>query len=229
MKNIVAIIFLLLISNLSFSQEFEFGIIQDEDGFSNVRKAPTLKSEIVGTIKTNELIFVFDNEANNDWFNIKSSKISGFVNKSRIKHLTDFLEVDPSNQSENNIRFKSSNFSIDIFSEKFNRKKYSISWEAKGGYIKLIDGGIFYGTDGEIPKSVIKSIILKINEKIISVNNNQLKDLFEPNFDNTQVFYDKSTQTIYLTMHNSDGAGAYSVAWIFKPNQLPKRFVLYTN
>jgi hypothetical protein len=220
---------LLLISNLSFSQEFEFAIIQDKDGLSNVREEANLKSKIVGTVKNDELVFVFDDEENKDWFMVESSKISGFIHKSRIKQLTKFNEINPSNQSENNIRFKNNNFSIDIFSEKFNKKKYTITYETDRKFIKLLNGKKFYGTDGPIPKIALKSINLKIGQKLISIDKNLLEDLFEPNFDNTQVFFDKTTQTIYLSMHNSDGAGGYSVAWVFKPNQSPKRFVLNTN
>ena len=229
MKRYYNVLVLFLISNLSYSQKFEFAIIQDKDGFSNVRKTPEIKSKIVGTIKNKDLIFVFDNEDNSDWFNIESNNVSGFIHKSRIKQLKTFLEIHPKNQSENNIRFKNDFFSIDIFSESFDKSKFKITWEVEGNYIKLINGKNFYGTDGTIPKNGIKSITLKNNDKLISIDKNQMRDLFEPNFDNTQVFYDKSTQIIYLTMHNSDGAGGYSVAWVFEPSKLPKRFVLNTN
>jgi uncharacterized protein YgiM (DUF1202 family) len=66
---------LLLISNLSFSQEFEFAIIQDKDSFSNVRKEPNLKSKIVGTIKNNEIIFVFDHEESNNMYSFQRLSI----------------------------------------------------------------------------------------------------------------------------------------------------------
>jgi Bacterial SH3 domain len=229
MKRIYKVLALLLISNLSFCQEFEFAIIQDKDGFTNVREEANLKSKIVGTAKNDELIFVFDNEENKDWLMVETSKITGFVHKSRINRLKSYSEINPSNQSDNNIRFKNNYFSIDIFSEKFNQKKYTLIYEIDHRFIKLLNGKKFYGTDGPIPKIALKSINLKIGQKLISINKNLLEDLFEPNFDNTQVFLDKPTQTIYLSMHNSDGAGGYSVAWVFKPNQDPKRFVLNTN
>lgn len=121
MRRFYKLLTILLLPNLSFCQEF--AIIQDKDGFSNVRKEPNLKSEIAGTIKNDELIFVFDNEENKNWFMVESSKITGFVHKSRVNRLKSYSEITPSNQSENNIRFKNNDFSIDIFSEKFDQKK----------------------------------------------------------------------------------------------------------
>jgi hypothetical protein len=216
---------LILISNLSFSQEFEFAIIQDKDGFSNVREEANLKSKIVGTVKNDELIFVFDNEESKDWFTIESSKISGFVHKSRIKRLNKFKEVNSSNQSKSSIRFKYDSFEIDISTEKFDSKKYSIQ-RNKQGFVEKLNNKTFYGTDGDLPKIALKSVVFKINNKEISIAKNEVNDLFEPNFDNTKIFFDASTKIIYLTMQNSDGAGAYAVAWTFKPNETPKRFVL---
>jgi hypothetical protein len=225
MKRAISFITLVLISNLSFSQDFEFAIIQDKDGFSNVREEPNLKSKIVGNIKNNEIIFVFDHEESNNMYSFQSASISGFVHNSRIKRLTKLKDIKPSNQIENNIRFKHNNFEIDIFAEKFDAKKYSVQ-RNKQGFVEKLNNKIFYGTDGDLPKVALKSVVFKVNNKVISIDKNQVNDLFEPNFDNTKVFFDASTQIIYLTMNNSDGAGSYAVAWTFKPNETPKRFVL---
>ena len=225
MKRIYKVLALLLITNFSYSQDYQFAIIHDKDGFTNIRHSPDLKAKILGTVKNNELIFVFDDEDNKDWYDMASSNLKGFIHKSRVKNLTIFLKIESSNQNENNIRFKFNNSEINIISEKFDLKKYSVQ-RNKQGFVEKLNNKIFYGTDGDLPKTALKSVTFKINNKAIFINKNQLDDLFEPNFDNTKVFFDVSKQTIYLTMNNSDGAGAYAVAWSFKPNDTPKRFVL---
>ena len=145
MKRIYKLLILLLISNLSYSQDYEFGIIQDEDGFTNIRYNPDLKAKILGTVKNNELIFVIDDKDNKDWYEVSSATLKGFVHKSRIKLLTSFLEIDPSNQTENNIRFKSNDFSIDLFSEKFLVIKNKIQKSVDGVSVIKINGKAFYG------------------------------------------------------------------------------------
>jgi hypothetical protein len=225
MKILCIFILLFTLSNLSYCQDYDFAIIQDKDGFTNVREEANLKSKIVGTIKNNEIIFVFDHEESNNMYSFQSLSISGFVHSSRIKRLNKLKEIKPSNQSENNINFKHNNFEIDIFAEKFDLKKYSVQ-RNKQGFVEKLNNKVFYGTDGDLPKIALKSVVFKINNKEIYIAKNEVNDLFEPNFDNTKVFFDASTKIIYLTMQNSDGAGAYAVAWTFKPNETPKRFVL---
>ncbi len=224
-RNYILLI-LLIISNIAFSQDYEFGIIQDKDGYTNIRYSPDSKAKILGTVKNDELIFIFDAKDSKGWYDMVSSNLKGFIHKSRVKLLTEFLEIEPSNQSENNIRFKHNDFSIDIFSEKFLVKNNKLQRSSDGVAVTKINGKDFYGTDGEIPKTSFKSIVFKGNKKTITVDKEQLSDIFEPDFNRTQVYFDKSTQIFYLTMHNSDGAGSYDVAWILNSNSSPKRLIL---
>lgn len=65
-------------------QESSSAIIQDSDGYTNLRKYKNTSSEIIQKIKTGEKIEVLDK--NGDWWLIKTNAgTNGYVHKSRIK------------------------------------------------------------------------------------------------------------------------------------------------
>ena len=67
-KNYLIFILLFLTMNI-FSQ---IGLINDPDGFTNVRKGKTTKSEIIHQIKENEVFFINVEylDLNSDWIKI---------------------------------------------------------------------------------------------------------------------------------------------------------------
>ena len=69
-------------------------IINDPDGYVNVRKEPNKNSEIVAKISTNE-IFFFTLMPETDWYPVyfqKSTLSVGYIHKSRIKTVEGFPE-----------------------------------------------------------------------------------------------------------------------------------------
>ena len=59
-------------------------VINDPDGFTNLRKEKSSSSEILQKIKTGEKIEVLDNSG--DWFLVQTQDDKkGYVHKSRIK------------------------------------------------------------------------------------------------------------------------------------------------
>ena len=91
---------------LAFQTFGQVAIIQDKDGYTNVRKNPGINSEVIYELKENEVFFYdhansFVEEKNSDWkyvkiprndFSISTSGnryYQGFVHKSGIRPLTD--------------------------------------------------------------------------------------------------------------------------------------------
>ena len=90
-----------------------------------------------------------------------------------------------------------------------------------------IDGKTFYGTDGEKPHTEIASVSLTINGDSISIPNRAWNDLYEPDLHNLEVYSSQDKHRIYILMSNSDGAGAYDLAWCIVNGKYIRRVVDY--
>ena len=86
MKNLL--LFLFLIANISLAQQRYIGQINDPDGYTNIRKSPNSKAEIIGKLLKNEYFFYTENPSG--WYKVSTErKVQGFVHKSRIQKVND--------------------------------------------------------------------------------------------------------------------------------------------
>ena len=86
MKNLL--LFLFLIANISLAQQRYIGQINDPDGYTNIRKSPNSKAEIIGKLLKNEYFFYTENPSG--WYEVSTQrKVQGFVHKSRIQKVND--------------------------------------------------------------------------------------------------------------------------------------------
>lgn len=86
MKNLV--LFLFLVANISLAQQRYIGQINDPDGYTNIRKSPNSKAEIIGKLPKNEYFFYTENPSG--WYEVSTQrKVQGFVHKSRIQKVND--------------------------------------------------------------------------------------------------------------------------------------------
>ena len=86
MKNLV--LFLFLVANISLAQQRYIGQINDPDGYTNIRKSPNSKAEIIGKLLKNEYFFYTENPSG--WYEVSTQrKVQGFVHKSRIQKVND--------------------------------------------------------------------------------------------------------------------------------------------
>ena len=76
MKNLL--LFLFLVANISLAQQRYIGQINDPDGYTNIRKSPNSKAEIIGKLLKNEYFFYTENSS--DWYEVSTQrKVQGFV------------------------------------------------------------------------------------------------------------------------------------------------------
>ena len=86
MKN--SVLFLFLVANISLAQQRYIGQINDPDGYTNIRKSPNSKAEIIGKLLKNEYFFYTENPSG--WYEVSTQhKVQGFVHKSRIQKVND--------------------------------------------------------------------------------------------------------------------------------------------
>ena len=225
---ILFVIFLFSVTGIaSYAQSF--GIINDKDGYVNVRKEKSTNSAVVGKIY-NDSLFGYDDEDKSDWIKIYkedsgNSALEGYVHKSRIRPISKFRRVKNIRLYNDSCIAVDDNLTIVIKSRLFNVKKHELTYDKT--YPKeliKIDGRHVWGTDGEIPKKVISSVKFIKNGRQIIIPADAFTDLYEPSFRSFKV-YEGDDDTVYIEMDNSDGAGAYTVIWIIKNNQYLKRYL----
>lgn len=193
----------------------QFAKVVDKDGYVNLRENPDAKSKVTGKINSDEIVYTFElDNADKNWLNVYyDDKTSGYINTSKVKLIDSYEVILPITKDENKAIFKSGNIKVDIITEKFNYKenKKFFSSSNYGGQ-KIEDkykGKLIWGTDGTIPKTHYKSITVQIKDKKVQIPNKDIENLFNVSNEFTTCYYDRKNDTVYLTMINSDGAGAY--------------------
>ena len=219
MRSIIIILFLGVFSK-SFAQ---VAIIDDKDGYTNVRSEPNAKSEILYKIKTNQ-VFWFGQEdyfsENVKWIQIEIPKnkyslecgslynLVGYIHKSKIKPLNTINEYIGTD-----ISFE---YETKTFSEENKIIDYSNNW------ITAINGLHPWGTDGEKPKMEVEELNIKINGSKVYVPEILISDIYE--CDNNFSIY-KVGQTFFVHQWNGDAAGAYEIVWVLTTNGITQRLV----
>jgi hypothetical protein len=227
MKTIVVVAFFSCV--YFFANAQSFAIINDKDGYVNIRENRSVSSAVVGKI-LNDDVFDYDESDKSEWVRVytqeiedKSGGIAGFVYKSRIFPLSTFNTIKNIRYFKDSCIAKNDSLIVVIKSPLFNPKRHKLSYN--DNEVKKIDNRTFWGTDGELPKKVISSLKIKINGVSILIPQNAFNNLYEPRFKTLKIFIG-ANNSIYIELDNSDGAGAYSVIWTIKNNKYLKKFLV---
>ena len=192
-----------------------FAVINDKDGYVNVRKEKSVQSKVLKKLDNNTLIFVleYDKAYYGNWIYADNE---GYIYNDRVKWIHNFPQIDKGIAKGNTIVFEGKEIQVTLSTEKFDKSKHSFKYHKEyRDIIEKIDGKPFFGTDGNMPKEAYKSIEIKIRGKQVSIPQSAYSDLYEPNLytDLNFVYYDKDSNNLYIVANNGDGAGAYMVCW----------------
>jgi hypothetical protein len=94
--------------------------------------------------------------------------------------------------------------------------------------VSAIDGRQeWLGTDGEIPRVEIASMVVSFRGKRMAVPQELYSDCFEPSFlkNNFIAKLNDVGDTLFVFMAGSDGAGGYQVMWVLRKDGHHSRFV----
>ncbi|MDP9047487.1 MAG: hypothetical protein M3N14_05070 [Bacteroidota bacterium] len=230
----------------------QLAVINDPDGFVNVRDGKSSNSKIVGKLYNNEA-FLFDGESENDqWINVffegknllnyNSSAnnaervyVTGYIHKSRLISIESLphIKLNKSNHlpTLNSSTVKNDSISLSIKTGAFKIKAHKIT-RSNGGclncaklFVDKIDGKKPWGVDGDLPKIEITEMRLTINNSIVEIPVSSINDLYQPTIKNLNIYFGKKG-TLYIYMPgNSDGAGGYDVVWIINNGKLLCRYI----
>ncbi len=226
-KILVAILLLSIAQTLSAQREgnIGFAIIDDKDGFTNIRLKPNSKSKVIGKIKDGELFYCLSDDTKNEWIPIDfNDTLSGYIHKSRVKFLKELPFLKYREIFNYYTIFKNDSIKITITAEDFEPNRHQIT--KKNGFVTLIDGKKPWGIDGGLPYTGIKEIKIQINDYVFDLPKDELIDLFHPSFEELHVYVSKDS-LIFITMSNSDGAGAYELGFVIKDRSLLKRYIYH--
>lgn len=220
-------LFLLFSFTACFSQ---FAVINDPEGFVNVRSDGNIKSKITDSLDNGKLIFCFEHLGN--WISIEYIKngkeFHGFIYKDRCTSIDSYKEISKTIQSENNLILLKDSLQIQVCAEKFIPQEHSIAhFKEYPDQIEFIDGKKYWGTDGGMPTSKYSKIEIQMSSEPLLLPFSALEGLYEPTLRNTQVNIDEETNTIYIQSMNSDGAGGYLIIWLIKNGEYIERFVVH--
>lgn len=220
-------IFLTILSCFAFGQ---FAIIQDKDGYCNVRSSSEKGNNIIDILDNGHLVYVFENDGN--WSNIDYSKsnkeLNGQVYKDRLRLISSYMHIPILTKSKRQTVFKKDSLKIILTSQSFDRTKHNFTYSKENkDQVQLIDNKKYWGTDGGLPNTEYKSIEVYIGNTKVTLPNDALENLYEVSFYNCHVNYDKTNDIIYIQTMNSDGAGSYEVIWKVEKGIYKERYVAY--
>lgn len=219
-------------------------IINDKDGYTNVREEPNQNSKIIGKIIENQVFaidsYVQDEEnKSNDWIAIKfpihidkksnflkfeGEEKTGYVHKSRLVELENLPKFEKNEMHPNKVIHQYKDVEVIIETQAFKRSDHKISQSDEGFY--LIDGEKafpYYG--GETTE--IKSIVFKSKDKTFISPKNFFKNLLMVNAENTSVYRGNNDES-YLLFDAGDGADSYNIILCIKDYKLFSRTITST-
>jgi hypothetical protein len=234
--NYVFFPFLMTISSCIYA---DFGLIQDKDGYVNVRELADLSSKVISEQKNGEIVSCVDDIVNNFCFINSSSGVNGYIYNNRINRFDGYNKIKLKKYDVRTALYRSSLYTVEISSKDadLNSKNYSKSLKGRELY-SLYKGKAFYGTDGDLPTAnflQLNRIVVKIQEQKIIINSDQLENYFFPKdglsskneLADFQI-YEKNNDLYIINSLSSGGAAQYNIALHIKDGKLVKNKVWKT-
>lgn len=218
----------------------QVAIINDPDGYTNVRAAPSIEADIVYQVKSNELFFYFyEFDIDGVWYAVDDSSVqwievelppnrfSQFTNHTTIQtgymHKSRLLPLESLEQIPNENAY----LIFDIIPG-LEREKDSSSTNSQW----YISGKIPFGLEAGLSRSTaVASCMLIVEQDTITLDGNLVDDLFNVSpdvgyfstLDNNRCSVFKQGNFIYIYQQCGDGAGYYEIVWRIKGNQIVQR------
>lgn len=222
-------LFLLFVFCVSFCAQAQLAIIQDSDGYVNMRSEPSNSGKIIRKLIASDMFFCL--KPDGDWYAIavyvKDSLqySSGYIHKSRVKFIHEYDSVYLSQASKDKLIFKNKTVQVDIKTKPFDRKANSIEYavdDVNHRYVKTINHKSVWGTDGGLPDLAYEYIRVTIAGNNIALPAKAYDNLYQSDFRHMKVYQDVQNDIIYIEGLNGDGAGAYIFAIVIKNKQFEK-------
>ncbi|MDY3069672.1 MAG: hypothetical protein SOR57_08500 [Parabacteroides sp.] len=239
MKKIIFYILSFLFCLPIRSQQRFFGVIQDADGYTNVRDS---SGTVISRLSDNHVFFDWDAEnGHKEWHSIEygtetgmtrtypdGNTYTGEIHKNRIRYLEDMPQLKKLPESTDKcLIYANDTLTVEIGFQDFNPQKHTIIKDIETKFVRSIDGcSDLIGIDRNIPRKEYASITIKHPAGILKFPTAYIAHLYEPNQDNVVVALGMGN-TLFISTMNSDGAGGYYAVWTVENNLVKSLFVLH--
>ena len=238
----------LLLSIACCNSAAQYYLVNDKDGFVNVRSRPDMNAAVTFKLPDSAIVyesFAEDVDEKSNWVHVdfyRPSKqktkgtedytpavmkgfilCSGYIYKSRLTAIEQFVKLKYK-QLKSGYSCYNDSVHIKVVIQPFVVSRHRIQFhpEYKEQYDK-VDGQPMIGSDGSKPENEIKEIAAAINGLQVFIPPAAFKNLFNPS--SASDTYTDGKGNFYLVMYNSDGAGSYSCIFHFKNGKFISRFV----
>lgn len=190
-------------------------VVEDPDGYVNVRSRPTTQSEVVRRVNAGALVEILS-EADG-WVEISKSNATG----ERLGYIHGSRLVSPKTWPQHPCKAESpaetatvrhGAWSVTLTEAPFDGSKHKLTRPDAEGPV-LLDGKPYWGKDGGMPD---RSLVLKITfeGRPIEVPAEAVDNFFQPNPE-TLLLIERPDGGILILSENSDGGGGYCAMWSF--------------
>lgn len=220
------VLYFLMMQLFSFSVFGQVAIINDKDGFTNVRKQPNTSSSIIYKLQENEVFWYSDEvvDSAKTWIKViipKQKKFSSYTDGNSNSTFEGFIHKSRLLPLEKLPTFRGKDFTFRYLLKPFDPKSHTLTY-VNGKSITKIDNKHPWGIDGDMPKTEIKSVGVSLKGKLLTIPKSLLVDIFECT-NEFNIYQNKNTYIVYQS--NSDGAGGYELVWVFTDKGLKQRLV----
>lgn len=237
---------ILLFISLLFAEVYQaqLCIINDKDGFTNVREKPYQNSKIIGKIvehqafaidsyvqdeenKSKEWIavkFPINIDKKSDFLKFEGDEKTGYIHKSRLVELESLSKFGTTEVNSNKTIHHQKEIEVVIETQAFKKSEHQIKQSEKGFY--NIDGEKvfnYYGGD----TTEIKNITVKSKNQTYNFPKTSVKNLMGIEVTNS-VVYSGNKGEFYIVFNAGDGGDSYNIIFCVKDNKLISRTITST-
>lgn len=192
-------------------------IVADPEGSVNVRSGPSTKSGVTRKLVSGSPVIVADPESDGDWKKLDGdadAKHSEYIHTSRLAGVDKWIGVPTKAGDEASVaKVERDGFAAKVESQPFEKTKHRLTKDKEG--MQEIDGETAWGVDGGLPTRELK-LTISLDGKAVPMPAAATADLYQPNTGSLMILTPKNAgELAVVLMMNSDGAGAYCVAWSF--------------
>jgi hypothetical protein len=220
----------------AFVATAQLAIINDPDGFTNVRAGSSANSKIIGKFNDGD-VFSYDDEKN-EWVKVgyypadSSNRVyfEGYIHKDRLLPIDQLYCILKNHKTVTNghLTLHKDSLTVEFMITPFRPAQHLLRKE--NDWIQKIDGKRPLGTDGEMPVEKLTRLRVVIGDHAVAIPAAAWDNLYDPTFETCNVLVDARTGFMYIDLvSDRSAAGGYEIVWIFKNDRYIKRYVDQSN